>query len=119
MKKITTGLILVLLVINSLMIPVFAQTMDISPITDPPTVDPGTKGTLNEIWNHMAPIISTIAVGIAAIMLIVVAIKYMAAAPGEKAQLKKHLVIYVVGAIFILCSVGIISLLKGVAETIF
>lgn len=49
---------------------------------------------------------------VAVIMIMVIAIKYFSAAPGEKAELKKKLVVYIVGAVILFGAVGIIELVK-------
>ncbi len=56
------------------------------------------------------------AVGIALIMLVVVAIKYMSAAPEGKAEIKKHAVIYIVGAIVLFASAGVLSIIESFAD---
>lgn len=59
-----------------------------------------------------------IAVGIAIIMLVVLAMKYMMAAPGDKADIKKHAVIYVVGAIVLFAAQGILGIISQFAGSI-
>lgn len=56
----------------------------------------------------------TVAIGV--IMLIVLAIKYMAAAPGEKAEIKKHATVYIVGAVIAFGSYGLITLLMNFTQ---
>lgn len=118
MKKISVIIFVIILLISTLVTPVIAETMDISDITKPATVPGNVKEDLDSIWDKAWGIISVIGAGVAAIMLIVIAIKYMSAAPNERAEIKKYFIIYAVGAIFIFCCVGIVNLLKGVAEDI-
>lgn len=68
--------------------------------------------------SNLIGIAQIIGVGVSAIMIIVVAIKYMIAAPGDKAEVKKHAVVYVVGAIFIFAASSIIELLKLLSSNI-
>ena len=58
------------------------------------------------------------AVGIAIIMLIAVAMKYMMSAPGERAEIKKHAVVYIVGAIVLFAASGILSIIQRFASNI-
>lgn len=58
--------------------------------------------------------IVTVAVGI--ILLMVLGIKYMSAAPNEKAEIKKHAVVYIVGACMAFGARGITSIIKTFAE---
>ena len=53
-----------------------------------------------------------VGVAVAVIMLMVVAIKYFSAAPGEQAKLKQKLVVYVVGAVILFAATGIIQIVK-------
>lgn len=114
MKKASFIIFITFLLINATIVPTFA--VDISGIiNEQPTVPVDIENKINTIWENVFKIFATIGCGIAVIMLIVVAIKYMSAAPNDKAEIKKYLIIYVVGAIFILCCVGVVSLLKEVA----
>ena len=67
-------------------------------------------------------VVQVIGVGVAVIMLVVLAIKYISAAPGDKAEIKKHAVVYVVGAIVLFAASGILSLIRkfaiGIENTI-
>ena len=54
----------------------------------------------------------------AIIMLIVLAIKYISAAPGDKADIKKHAVVYVVGAIVLFAASGILGIIKNFASNV-
>lgn len=53
---------------------------------------------------------------IAVTLLLVVAIKYMSAAPGEKADIKKASFAYVVGAIVLFGAVGILGIISNFAQ---
>ena len=53
------------------------------------------------------------AIGIGAIMLIVLAIKYMVSAPSDKAQIKQHAVVYIVGACIAFTASGVIQIIKN------
>lgn len=64
-------------------------------------------------------IVQVIAVSVAVIMLIVLAIKYISSAPNDKAEIKKHAVIYVVGAILLFGAAGILQLLQTFAKGAF
>lgn len=82
-----------------------------------PTGNPGsgTAKTMQGILNTILGITQVIGVAVAVIMLIVLAIKYISAAPGDKAEIKKHAVIYVVGAVILFGASGIIEIIKKFA----
>lgn len=58
-------------------------------------------------------------VGVGVIMLIVLAIKYMMSAPSDKAEIKKHATVYIVGAIMAFGATGIVTLIKNFTESTF
>lgn len=59
-----------------------------------------------------------IAVGIAIIMLVVLSMKYMMAAPGDRADIKKHAVVYIVGAIVLFGASGILGIIQKFGASI-
>ena len=63
-------------------------------------------------------IAQVIGVGIAVIMLVVLAMKYMVSAPNERAEIKKHAVVYIIGAVVLFASVGILEIIKNLAEVV-
>lgn len=60
-------------------------------------------------------IVQVVAVSLAIIMLIVLGVKYVSAAPAEKADIKQSAMIYVVGAILMFGATGIIQIIKTFA----
>ena len=60
-------------------------------------------------------IVQVVGTGIAIIMLIVLAMKYMLAAPGDKAEVKKHAVVYIVGAVVLFGAAGIWDIIETFA----
>lgn len=75
----------------------------------------GASGTATKIIGSLITIVQIIGVGVAIIMLVVLAIKYISAAPGDKAEIKKHAVVYVVGAIVLFAASGILGIIKQFA----
>ena len=63
-------------------------------------------------------VVRIVGVGVAIIMLTAVAIKYMSAAPGERAEIKKHAVPFVVGAVVLFASSGILTIIQQFADNI-
>lgn len=63
-------------------------------------------------------IIRIVGVTIAIVMLLTVAMKYMTAAAGEKAEIKKSAVQYVVGAVVLFGAVGILGIVNDFAKNI-
>ena len=82
-----------------------------------PSGDPNgpTAKTFGTILNTILGIVQVIGVAIAVIMLIVLAIKYISAAPGDKAEIKKHAVVYIVGAVVLFAASGLLQIIKSFA----
>ena len=72
---------------------------------------------VNNIAGTAITVTQVIAVGVAIIMLIVLAMKYMYSAPGERAEIKKHAVVYVVGAVVMFAATGILGIIKQLAKS--
>ena len=75
--------------------------------------------------NKVSSILTTIivavkisAIAIAIIMLLVVAMKYVASAPGDRADIKKSAIVYVVGAFVLFGVSGILSIIEKVSRVI-
>ena len=72
----------------------------------------GTDAKVNNITATVITSIRIIGIAVAIVMLLVVAMKYMTAAPGEKADIKKSAIQYVVGAIVLFGVVGILTIIS-------
>lgn len=72
----------------------------------------GTDAKVNEITATVITSIRIVGICVAIVMLLTVAMKYMTAAPGDKADIKKSSIQYVVGAIVLFGAVGILSIIS-------
>lgn len=59
--------------------------------------------------------VKVVGYGISIVMLLYIGIKYMLAAPSEKADLKKSLVIFVVGAVLVFAATTILDIITNFA----
>lgn len=78
----------------------------------------GAAASINRIIGSILTIVQVVGCGVAVIMLIVLAIKYISAAPGDKADIKKHAVVYVVGAVVLFAASGILQIVKNFAGNV-
>lgn len=79
------------------------------------------EGATDTTRNIVATVIiaaKIIGVCVAIVMLLVVAMKYMSAAPSEKAEIKKSATVYVVGAIILFAVTGILTIIEQFASAI-
>lgn len=82
------------------------------------TTSNDTVTSVNNIAKSVITITRVICMGVAVTMLIVLAIKYMSAAPGDKASIKKSAFTYVVGAVVMFAAAGILSIIESFASGI-
>lgn len=89
-------------------------------ITNMSTADAGEGNSAvtatKNISGAVITIAKTVSAGIAIIMITVLAMKYMLAAPSEKADVKKHAVPYIVGAVIMFSVTGILTILQNFAK---
>ena len=71
-----------------------------------------TTNKVNKITGTVITSIRIIGIAVAIVMLLTVAMKYMTAAPGGKADIKKSAIQYVVGAIVLFGVVGILEIIN-------
>lgn len=73
---------------------------------------------INNIGGTIITIIRIASVAIAIVMLLVIGMRYMISAPGDRADLKKHAVAYVVGAFILFGVSGILTILSEFSSQI-
>lgn len=76
-------------------------------------------GSIDSIIGTVLSIVRNIGVAIAIIMLIVLACKYMLASAGDRADIKKYIPTYILGAIILFAASGIISIIKSYVDDSF
>ena len=118
--KVISILLMILMVVTMLSTSVFADSWDSFDTTmfDGKGDQSGAKDSATNIIGAIINIVQVIGMGVAIIMLIVMAIKYISAAPSEKAEIKKGVTIYVVGAIVLFAVTGILGLINQFATAV-
>lgn len=75
--------------------------------------------TVTSIIGIVLTVVRTVGMGVAIIILIVIGCKYMIASSGERAEIKKYAIHYVIGAIVLFAASGLITIIRdAVAVTI-
>lgn len=121
--RLVSILLMAFMVATTLSGSVFAATLsaqDSTNVKQFDSVDFNDAAT-NSVQRVIASIISVvqiIGIGVAIIMLVVLAIKYISAAPSEKAEIKKTVTIYVVGAVVLFAASGILEIVKKFASNV-
>ncbi len=110
-KKILLIIFLALLIFS-------ISTVSLATFTEmKPSQGAGTE-QMKSIANIILGILQVIAVGTAVIMLVILAIKYMTAAPSEKAEIKKSMTVYIIGAVVLFAGAAILKVIETVATDI-
>lgn len=103
-------LIRILIIIFSILLLANVSLASQLPQATPP--DQKISNTISNTTNAILSTVQLVGTVVAVIMIMVIAIKYFSAAPGEKAELKKKLVVYIVGAVILFAATGIIQIVK-------
>ena len=75
----------------------------------------GASTAASNVIGMIINIAQVIGMGVAIIMLIVLAIQYIAASPEGKAEIKKNATIYIVGAVILFAASGILGIIRRFA----
>ena len=110
--KILTTIVTILLIISMASPMVFAAKTKIGEVN----IDPTTKNTENvtNFGNKVIGMLQVVSTIIAVVIIIVLGIKYMMGSAEEKAEYKKTMIPYLVGAVLIFASATIVNVIYGV-----
>ena len=76
----------------------------------------GVKTNIEQVLSAILEAVRIAGIAIALIILIVIGIKIMMAAPGERANIKQYAMNYVIGAFIMVVAVGILTIVKEFAD---
>jgi len=120
MKK-ATKIIAVVLIMLTLLLGI--STISSADSVDPGQIANGLHGTTSDaqeditgIGNQIIGIITTVGVVVAVVILLVLGIKYMMGSASEKAEYKKTMIPYLVGAILIFGASAITQVVVNIAS---
>lgn len=92
---------------------------------DPNTVLNGLNGNgnvqtndLTKVGNNIVTIIQVVGIVIAAIVLLVIGIKYMMGSASEKAEYKKTMIPYIVGAVLIFAGTSLVRVIYSLSTSV-
>ena len=81
------------------------------------TVNYDSKTAIKEVLGASLDIVRYVGVGIALIILMYIGVKFMMAAPGERAQIKEYSLNYVIGAAVLIGASGILTIIRDFAQS--
>lgn len=110
----------------AIIICMFFCMMNIAMATDNPNFDPKEfedvdnpiEDSTKSFSGIVISVLRVVGATVAIVMLLVIAMKYMTSAPGDKADIKKHAVAYVIGAVILFGVSGILGILVEIAGAI-
>lgn len=117
-KKAVVALVLAVVTIMLCIAPVFAASSTIGEVTvntDPSKVDSKLTTVGSTVLGYIQVIGTFIAVGV----LMFLGIRYMTASANEKADIKKSIIPYIIGAVVLLAAVNIVALIPKISEALF
>ena len=82
---------------------------------DPKKINDGVSDKVKKIMGTLINVMRIVGTGVAIIMITYVAIKYMSAAPEEKAEFKKSAMAFIVGAVVLFASTNILGIISDFA----
>lgn len=117
MKNKTLKIIVVLLIAIAL---ITLSTTIVRATTGFEPIEPKPAGTAGEKVTNTAgqilTIVRIVGMAVAVIMLTILGIKYVAASPNEKADYKKGMTVYVVGAVLLFGASALLSVIQKFVE---
>lgn len=111
---------IILIIITVLILCSISQAVTVNAAYDVKSFSGEAGKGVNEmrtILNVVLTVIRVAGTGIALIMLTVIGAKYMMASAGEKAEIKKHATVYVIGAIVMIAATGILGIIRDFVST--
>lgn len=117
-KKVSIVIMAFVLFVSILNLDAFADNFNLNAFDNDVTSAQGMQNLVNDTASTAISVVRVVCVTIAIVILLVIAMKYMISAPGDRADIKKHAVHYVIGAFVLFAVTGILSILDNFAKQI-
>lgn len=114
--KIISILLLALLVVSFVATNVYASGDILSGVKPDATGDTGGRLQVKNASNTILGIIQIAGTAVAIGMVLFLGIKYMMAAPDEKASIKKSSTMYIIGAVILFAATNIVTIIAKFAQ---
>lgn len=115
--KIISTLLLVVMLVTSIAGTVFADST--TDVLDKLKGDGKVEiGSLTTVGNNVVTIINVVGIVIAVIILLIIGIKYMIGSASEKAEYKKTMIPYIVGAVLIFAGTSLVRVIYSLANSV-
>lgn len=115
--KIISTLLLVVMLVTSIAGTVFADST--TDVLDKLKGDGKVEiSSLTTVGNNVVTIINVVGIVIAVIILLIIGIKYMIGSASEKAEYKKTMIPYIVGAVLIFAGTSLVRVIYSLANSV-
>ena len=120
MKKIFISLIMIMLVISFISTISFAEDgVTVATQFSGKTPDGDTQNAAVNILGSILAVVRTVGVIIAVAILMIIGIKYIIASAGDRADIKKYAVKYIIGALILFAASGLITIAQNIINKSF
>lgn len=117
-KKLLISFFCIILASLIFIMPVFADSPPGKGVMEGAVSNPWNgNGQFKDAGNKVLGIIQLIGNAFAIGTLIIMGVRYMTAAPSEKADIKKSIIPYLIGAILVFAAVNVAGLMAEIADT--
>ena len=115
--KIISTLLLIVMLVTSIAGTVFADST--TDVLDKLKGDGKVEtSSLTTVGNNVVTIINVVGIVIAVIILLIIGIKYMIGSASEKAEYKKTMIPYIVGAVLIFAGTSLVRVIYSLANSV-
>lgn len=115
--KIISTLLLVVMLVTSIAGTVFADST--TDVLDKLKGDGKVEtSSLTTVGNNVVTIINVVGIVIAVIILLIIGIKYMIGSASEKAEYKKTMIPYIVGAVLIFAGTSLVRVIYSLSNSV-
>lgn len=115
--KIISTLLLIVMLVTSIAGTVFADST--TDVLDKLKGDGKVEtSSLTTVGNNVVTIINVVGIVIAVIILLIIGIKYMIGSASEKAEYKKTMIPYIVGAVLIFAGTTLVRVIYSLANSV-
>lgn len=115
--KIISTLLLVVMLVTSIAGTVFADST--TDVLDKLKGDGKVEtNSLTTVGNNVVTIINVVGIVVAVIILLIIGIKYMIGSASEKAEYKKTMIPYIVGAVLIFAGTSLVRVIYSLANSV-
>lgn len=120
MKKNTIKIISILLIFFSIFTINIVSNADVGSMISSftPNTDTEAAKTVNTVGQNVVGIIQVVGIAVSVGMLLFLGMKYVKAAPDEKANIKQASVIYIIGAVVLFAAVNIVKIIYTMATEV-